>query len=365
MIFAAAGSAGRWRVRRGPSVRRFSGRGAPGVHTARDERQRGGLELPARAFACAASTSLPAHDGRSGPAAAFDFASIATHPPPAAGAAPVVALQPAPAAHEAVVQRLGKTGHIVAGAAIGSFLPILGNIVGGYLGYRVWKSKQRGRGAVARTDERAEPRDIDVMPALRQRDVGELRSLERRVSVVTDRRTAPQGEDPLDPRRAEVLLEWIEETRRLIQSGRYRDAYERLTQPEVAERAGAELKADFLIGSLDPVLAAQSNMFYPDSRRVKINKVFSEDWLDDGAVAEKALAMHLEEYMHLYQFLSGRFLARSTGEFKSTDPETGMGWDYDEIDVMAMLDEWGFDVEDLHYVERYDERKAFWRWRNG
>ena len=285
---------------------------------------------------------------------------------------------PAPA-HSAVVQLLGKKGHIAVGAAIGTLVPILGNIIGGYIGYRVWKSKQAaGVGAaVSATDATAhEPKEKDRVPELESRSVSELKAVREELpkALRSGKRAArrEEGRPRVTDHPAE-LREWIEDVKNMIQGSRFTDAYDQLTDPANGESFGITVRANQRRRG-DPEALAKSNLSRAGERTIDLYIVDPSipenlEWLKDTRIAMRVLPMHLEEYMHQYQAMSNSFLSGNTEAFKAQSDLTDVGEqltvdaaDFDEVDVMAKLIDWGFDVEEIGYVERYDERGEYWSW---
>ena len=111
-------------------------------------------------------------------------------------------------------------------------------------------------------------------------------------------------------------------------------------------------------------------MSFASQAKIRLCIPLDEAWLQDKTQAKNALLMHLEEYMHQYQARSNKFLSSETKAFKAQSPlkdiaETRAidGADFDEIDVMAMIMDQGFDAKETGFVGRYDERKAFFDWK--
>jgi hypothetical protein len=275
-----------------------------------------------------------------------------------------------------VVQLVGKKGHVAIGAAAGTILPVIGTVIGGYIGYRIWKRKQnnapQGRVDIAeqevkipelanRNDEELVEMKIAIEKAEKQQSP--------ELPVSTGARTAKKGSGALyDPERLKKMENWLIDVSGQILSKDYEGAYDQLI--------GEQMKKDWF-GVHVTIGGRLGFAAETEAKRNKYeqgpNQIFlyspPVEWFQEPEVAAKVLPMHLEEYMHAYQSKSNRFLSADTEAFKRTgllpDPaDTGevKGANYDEIDVLAKLHNWGFNVEEIGYVQRYKERVAYWEW---
>jgi hypothetical protein len=189
----------------------------------------------------------------------------------------------------------------------------------------------------------------------------------------------------IDP---ESLLKTIESARDAIKSTKYQEAFELLTSEEGAKQLGISLKwKDVPIEISDPLTKdnaknlitsiAKINRYYPKEARIELanvriwNTTTNEEpkLFEVELLAKAILPMYLEEYIHAYQECRKSFLSKSIHGYieqkgkKEEANESAKIWgDQKEVDVLAIFHEWGFDVEDIDYVNRYSERKAFWEW---
>jgi hypothetical protein len=287
--------------------------------------------------------------------------------------------QPPAPGHSGVAQRVGKKGHIAIGAVIGTLVPIIGTIIGGYIGYRIWKSKQAAgvRSDISETEATAhEPKEKDRVPELERRSVSELKTVKKELPKArrSGKRAARKEEGP--PRATDhpvELLAWIESVRAMIQGSRFADAYDQLTDPANGDSFGITVRANQRRRG-DPEKLAESNLSKAGERTIDLYILDPSipdnlEWLKNEGMAMRVLPMHLEEYMHQYQAMSNSFLSGNTEAFKAQSDLTDVGEelaidaaDFDEVDVMAKLIDWGFDVEEIGYVGRYDERSEYWGW---
>lgn len=281
-----------------------------------------------------------------------------------------------------VVQLLGKTGHIAIGAILGTVIPILGTILGGYIGYRIWKSKNSTAETKSSSDLEAPTQD-DLPEEFKGRSVQEMKSLQIQLSDVRSSggsdevagsaknqragRADEDGQRPGDSETAPLLLARILAIKEMIVGKQFQNAYAALVDANQARACGINLQIAH--GNGAPSKLAETNMSFAKSRIIKIYVPVNEAWLEDEELATLTLPMHLEEYMHQYQAMSNQFISANTSAFKSTgttpDQSVTRGFDdgdYDEIDVMAALIDWGFDVQKIGYVERYEEREDYWQW---
>lgn len=186
---------------------------------------------------------------------------------------------------------------------------------------------------------------------------------------------------PRDPERAKMVLEWIGQVKDLILMGKYADAYNKLTNRTGAKKLGVglNLKEGLIIKGPGKVVPPE-NFYHSNINQIELKitptKIvpgempnFLPDWLNDETIAGIVLPTYLEEYMHYYQALTNTFWSENTEAFKqqsglkdkSVDLKTGEA-DYDEVDILAKLADWGFDVEKIGYIERYPERVKYWDW---
>lgn len=191
---------------------------------------------------------------------------------------------------------------------------------------------------------------------------------------VSGERTRREGSDGpfLNTKYDQMMRPWLEKMSGLILGKHYRQAYDILTDKTQARalQIGLELHES----GHDAEKAALDNMSFASRAVIKICVPKNSSWVDDPDIASRVLPMYLEEYMHQYQARRNTFMSARTGAFKSTGKMKDMSEpgisiddldnraDYDEIDVMAQMHDWGFNVEEIGYVNRYDERKAFWEW---
>lgn len=282
------------------------------------------------------------------------------------------------------VIQLGKKTHIAAGALIGTIIPVIGTIIGGYIGYRIYLRKQRQRAAAAEVDDLQSvgPPPVDVTTPMERRSESELVEMEQKLEALSGRgvgvgRPGLEGTRP-QPDPGE-LREFIETAKDLILSKQYKKAYEMLVDRRNAQGLGIDLRVSTQIVprrdemNLPQIIdrVARANMSFANERRIKITTLLIirddgfEDISDYPELSEPILPMYLEEYMHQYQARTKGFFSESTGRFKA---QSGMGEggidapDFDEVDVLAQFAEWGFDVEKIDYVKRYEEREAYWKW---
>jgi hypothetical protein len=278
-----------------------------------------------------------------------------------------------------VVQLLGMKGHIAVGAALGTLipLPIIGNIIGGYLGYRRWKGKSKGapQGRVdiidreAKKPELVNQNDEDLVEMKVAIEKVEKQK-SREPSVGMGARTAKKGSGELyDPERLKEMEVWLNNVSRQILSKDYEGAYDQLIGDELSKKwFGVHVTIASRLDRRSAEAHARGNRYEQGSNQIFLFSPPSE-WFKKPEEAERVLPMHLEEYMHAYQSKSNRFLSTDTEAFKRTgkvpDPADAgevKGANYDEIDVLAKLHDWGFKVDDIGYVDRYNERKAYWEW---
>jgi len=297
----------------------------------------------------------------------------------------------------AIVQMVGKKGHIAIGAALGTLFPVVGNIAGGLIGYAIWKHKQKNRQAAGQVDiiapqeqpavkgprEEEKQKEPDLseekMPRLEHFRKAEQQEVKEVVGMVeskegteqpalTGERVAKKGDRVLGKERSERMAAWLDTVKDLIKNEEYREAYKMLKDPASANIFGVKVVIDGAIG--DPEKLAKKNTFARQNRLITLNMPDDDDsWLDKKDIARRVMPMHLEEYMHAYQSRSGQFLSAGTSKYKKTGKleesgarKVGGHADYDEIDVMAKLHDWKFNVEDIGYVERYAEREKYWDW---
>jgi hypothetical protein len=212
----------------------------------------------------------------------------------------------------------------------------------------------------------------------------ELLSMEREVRKRTIKRgNVPVRKEPelapLAESNPRALKGFIDGVKDLILGRRYKEAYQMLTDRGNAYKLGVDLLLDKQLVRLGDKSSygvvvekiAKSNMSFPDTRKIRLMTIVvmgsddAKDISDYPELAEQILPMYLEEYMHQYQSQTGTFFSETTEVFKKTsgieidpfDPP-----DFDEVDVMAKLHEWGFDVEKIDYVHRYQERAEYWKW---
>jgi hypothetical protein len=199
------------------------------------------------------------------------------------------------------------------------------------------------------------------------------------------RATGARQKDPEgQTERVVALRNWIEKVANHIRGEEFQAAfaklsnYDKLAAPTAIDNI--QVKQVRATEAATPDIAveiAKDNMAFAEEDRIRL--CFPTDWKwinsEDTKTVKAALLMHLEEYMHIYQARSGEYLSSSTGLFKESDvappdmAEDGIlreqDYDYDETDVMAQMIDWGFDPEDIDYVDRYDGRKEYWKWRKG
>lgn len=210
-------------------------------------------------------------------------------------------------------------------------------------------------------------------------DVEEKRRL-RALRVAGNRQLQPEGQTA----RVVALKNWIETVAQHISRKEFNDAFAMLVNHQGLAAPTAithiDVKKEAVKGAATPAQAvsiAESNMAFAEQDRIKI--CFPSDWKwiqsKDATTVQAALLMHLEEYMHIYQARSGEYLSSSTGRFKESDvappdmAEDGIiraqDYDYDETDVMAQMIDWGFDPQEIEYVDRYEGRQEYWKWYQG
>ena len=308
-----------------------------------------------------------------------------------------------------VVQLVGKKGHIAIGAALGTLipLPIIGNIIGGYLGYKRWKDKQKNtsQSGVNLTGQTPGPgmsepgigEDKMEVPVeqsekannllkwgevVEKEDKERLSMEEEKVPEETEKEEVP--EQPVDPgaRVAKkrdgtlynettlaLMKNWIIEVKDLILNGDYQEAYKQLTDVG-ANKVTFKMTIEITTGDDDPEKMAKRNLYVRKIPKIQLHTPPDDKWLKDEQAAKRVLPMFLEEYMHAYQAKSNRFLSSNTSDYKRTGKLEGREGirkvngqaNYDEIDVMAKLEDRGFNVKDIGYDTRYKEREGYWEW---
>jgi hypothetical protein len=282
------------------------------------------------------------------------------------------------------IQLLGKKGHIAVGALAGTIIPIIGNIIGGYIGYKIWQRKQSSGEAASMRDAPKQPTLELQVPQLEERSIEELSRLKEKLesSIHTGGKKVPgegtrtrrsEEDGPLHdkPEQSEGLKFWIEQVAKLIFSGDYLEAYNFLTDKTVCQKNGIELYLKK--GHGRPLELAKGNRFDGVLNGGILTLCFEagaeEKIATGGETSKKVLLMALEEYMHMYQAKSNRFFSEKTKTFKATGKVPDISdirhidsGNYDEIDIFAQLIDWGFDVEKIGYFSDYEEREAYWEW---
>ncbi|GAB3795066.1 hypothetical protein GCM10028819_10480 [Spirosoma humi] len=247
-----------------------------------------------------------------------------------------------------------------------------------HLKYVQWISKL-GQDKIKNADkiEKIKKWWAEVEPMLEETDIPTVMSAPAVVSAPTT--VVAPGPRPRTRRRQEdgplyttadqgqQLKDWIDEVGAMIVRGEFRNAYNELTNVVKANNFGITVK--IIEGSGNPLGLAQKNMSFASEGAITLKLSNDLTWLDNADSAKKILPMHLEEYMHQYQARTNSFLSPHTAAFKGTnivpdisDTRGIEDGDYDEIDVMAKLHDMGLNVEEIKYVERYEERGEFWEW---
>lgn len=173
-------------------------------------------------------------------------------------------------------------------------------------------------------------------------------------------------------KRLSVLHQTILEIRDLIISGEFQgaEAAVRNQGTEAVKALGIAVN----VGWGNP----EKNKYNPDGRTVIINlraprpQAASSPPIanpQDDIKSTRDLFMALEELMHVYQDKSDSYFSPATSAYEQTDQAkeavaaAGGIYDFHEIDVLAALQDWNVNVEELEYVELYDEREHFFEWR--
>jgi hypothetical protein len=110
--------------------------------------------------------------------------------------------------------------------------------------------------------------------------------------------------------------------------------------------------------------AIHSRSFAKDDK-VILHYVIPEDaWLQYPNVARKVLYIYLEEYIHIYQSRSGKFISKNTENFILSNPNFELQPSdlYDEMDIVAILLDWGINLQNIGMLERYESREKYWEW---
>jgi hypothetical protein len=175
--------------------------------------------------------------------------------------------------------------------------------------------------------------------------------------------------DTLGQVNGEQLWDFIMQVRYLIHNRDYDGAYQRCISSENEKLLGCDLVFWPVTddGTNDDILSriAKNSIYTPGTNKIQIavlpDKTKPSSMPD---IARKIALVYLEEYMHLYQGLTKHFFAGETGQFMKLKGwnRKGLGFDLDEVDILAAFHNWGFiDLND-NFVDRYPERKMFRDW---
>lgn len=290
-----------------------------------------------------------------------------------------------PIQNKGVVQLLGKKGSIALGVAIGTIVPVIGNIIGGYIGYKLWKRKQKqnaqsGIGVhipappeeLVAPIERNSPEELEEK---RRKLEEEAEDFERRREAYHAQRYGPKRGAP----NQKELGALIQNARDAYLAKKYQEVFELLTNRDAALKIGIDLRVTEQAVNISEntdyrklangLAVGENMMFFPLESRInlRVPVLFQGsnqlNLFDVPELANLILPMFLEEYVHALQNWTKRHFSKQTDTFAE---ETGAGrdkeQDMDEVDVMALFHEWGFDIEGIDYVERYKERKDYWEW---
>jgi hypothetical protein len=199
--------------------------------------------------------------------------------------------------------------------------------------------------------------------------------------VTTEGEAKPEGQTA----RVQALRQWIDKAAGFIKGGNFQAAYAHLANYQGLAKPTAigsinikHIPSSNEVTAEDAIEAAQGNMAFSEEDRILICFPSNWKWINDPdkKAVQAGLLMHLEEYMHIYQARSGEYMSSRTGMFKESDMASDdpaeadaekaialSDFDYDETDVMAQMEAWGFDPEEIRYADRYEGREEYMEWR--
>lgn len=254
--------------------------------------------------------------------------------------------------NESPIQLASKWGSIRKGALIGSVVPVLGTAIGALIGYLWWKYK--GNNAPPPGNQQGPQGAQQPQP----------------LNIIADEEQASNGI------RARPLWNFIQEVRAAIDGEDYRTAYILLTDAKRVETFNLTLTMRMQLFNPEDRPYYGENMFFIEQNRVHIASVV--DPARDIMALENAAEVfskenrkywrplvlgNLEEYIHAYQKASGGLVSKSTAAFRDTASTAKPNMNYDEIDILATFQEWGFNPEDSGFVNAHEEdRIPFWEW---
>lgn len=176
------------------------------------------------------------------------------------------------------------------------------------------------------------------------------------------------------PEEIEAYKRWLMNLYTLFSSSSYSDAFSRIESyenPKISiEKQDIEIHEPLSDVNEEIISFAKKNMFYSQNMKVVIAYPISStgerfSWVGKyGHLAECILQAVLEEFSHVYQHISNNYLSTSTEEYQGGKRGTTRS-DGDEIDILAFLMDRGFDVNRLGVVDRYSDRRDYYRWRKG
>ena len=174
------------------------------------------------------------------------------------------------------------------------------------------------------------------------------------------------------PEEIEAYKKWLMNLYMLFSSSSYSDAFSKIESyknPKIdIIKQDIEIHEPLSDVNEKIIFFAKKNMFYSQNMRVDIAYPISStgerfSWVGKYEhLAECILQAVLEEFSHVYQEISNSYLSASTEEYQGGRRGTTKS-DGDEIDILAFLMDRGFDVNRLGVIDRYSERKDYYRWR--